>query len=140
LHVGAGKPPNRWSLQKYVLLIEKLNTKYNCSFYLTGSDYDKDELDYVILNSKIPLHKFLNKQIPQIAALASLSHLFITNDTGIMHVAGTTNTPQISLFGPTNPFNWAPCGKDKLFIRKSDLIDDITVEDVFNLCRNLLEK
>ena len=55
-----------------------------------------------------------------------------------MHVAGTTKTPQISLFGPTNPFNWAPCGKNKIFLRKSDLIDDIEVEDVFEICKVLL--
>jgi len=138
LHIGAGKPQNRWSLQKYIELIEKLNSNYNCVFYLTGSDSDKNELDFVTSNTKVQLHKFLNKEIPQVAALISLLYLFITNDTGIMHVAGTTGTPQISLFGSTNPFNWAPCGTNKLFIRKSDLIDDIEVDDVYNLCKKLL--
>jgi heptosyltransferase-2 len=139
LHVGAGKPQNRWSLKKYVELIEKLNRSFNCTFYLTGSDTDSEELNFVISNSQVRLNKYLNKQIPQVAALISNSNLFITNDTGIMHVAGTTTTSQISLFGPTNPFNWAPCGKNKIFLRKSDLIDDIQVEDVFDVCKNLLE-
>jgi len=139
LHVGAGKPQNRWSLVKYVELIQKLDKNYNCVFYLTGSDSDNDELDFVIVNSQVKLHKYLNKQIPQVAALIANSNLFITNDTGIMHVAGTTTTPQVSLFGPTNPFNWAPCGKNKIFLRKSDLIDDIEVEDVFDVCKILLE-
>ena len=138
LHVGAGKPANRWSLNKYVELIQKLNSIYNCVFYLTGSDSDSEELNFVISNSKVKLHKYLNKQIPQVAALIANSNLFITNDTGIMHVAGTTTTPQVSLFGPTNPFNWAPCGKNKIFLRKSDLIDDIEIEDVFSACKNLL--
>jgi heptosyltransferase-2 len=139
LHVGAGKPANRWSLIKYVELIDKLTRSYNCTFYLTGSDTDSEELNFVISNSKVRLNKYLNKQIPQVAALISNSNLFITNDTGIMHVAGTTTTSQISLFGPTNPFNWAPCGKNKIFLRKSDLIDDIQVDDVFDVCKNLLE-
>jgi heptosyltransferase-2 len=139
LHVGAGKPQNRWSLTKYVELIHKLNNNYDCVFYLTGSDSDVEDLNFVTDNSRIKLHKYLNKQIPQVAALISNSNLFITNDTGIMHVAGTTTTPQISLFGPTNPFNWAPCGKNKIFLRKSDLIDDIEVDDVFAACKNLLE-
>jgi ADP-heptose:LPS heptosyltransferase len=139
LHVGAGKPQNRWSLTKYVELIHKLKNEYDCVFYLTGSDSDVEDLNFVTDNSRIKLHKYLNKQIPQVAALIANSDLFITNDTGIMHVAGTTTTPQISLFGPTNPFNWAPCGKGKIFLRKSDLIDDIEVEDVFAACKNLLE-
>ena len=139
LHVGAGKPENRWSLKKYSKLIEKLKKEFNCTFYLTGTEADKEEINYVISNSNFKLNLFLNKKIPQVAALVSISNLFITNDSGIMHVAGTTKTPQISLFGPTNPFNWAPCGKNKIFLRKSDLIDDIEIDDVFDVCKYLLE-
>jgi len=138
IHVGAGKPQNRWSLQKYVDLIFKLNENYNCCFYITGWKFDSEELDFIETHSKIKIHQFLHHTIPQVAALVSISNLFITNDTGIMHVAGTTTTPQISLFGPTNPFNWAPCGKNKIFLRKSDLIDDIEVDDVFAICKVLL--
>ncbi len=138
LHIGAGKPPNRWSLDKFVELISLLDKKYKAKFYITGSSADKPELDYVLNRVTTPIGQFINKQIPEVAALVAASDLFITNDTGIMHVAGTTTTPQISLFGPTNPFNWAPNGKDKYFIRKSDLIDDINVEDVLILCENIL--
>ncbi|MDZ7763908.1 MAG: glycosyltransferase family 9 protein [Melioribacteraceae bacterium] len=81
---------------------------------------------------------FLNRPIPEVAALISQSDLFVTNDTGVMHVAGTTETPQISIFGPTNPFNWAPLGPNKYFLRKSDLIDDVTVSDVYELCEMIL--
>lgn len=138
LHVGAGKPSNRWPLVKYVELIKKLGEFCDCTFYLTGSNADKVELDFVLKHSKINLNVFVNKQISQVAALVSISNLFVTNDTGIMHVAGTTLTPQVSLFGPTNPFNWAPCGKNKIFLRKSDLMDEIEVDDVFDVCKILL--
>jgi heptosyltransferase-2 len=140
LHVGAGKPQNRWSLQKYVEIISKLNESYKCCFYLTGWKFDSNELDYINKHSLFKINQFLHHSISEVAALISNSDLFITNDTGIMHVAGTTLTSQVSLFGPTNPFNWAPCGKNKIFLRKSDLIDDIEVEEVFNVCKVLLEK
>ncbi len=83
---------------------------------------------------------FINKPIPEVAALISKSDLFISNDTGIMHVSGTTNTPQISIFGPTNPFNWAPIGPNKYFIRKSELIEDVAVDDVYQLSNMILKK
>ncbi len=134
LHVGAGKPQNRWSLYKYSSLIKQLKEKYELDFYLTGSSGDREEIKFVTENVPFKLPLFINRKIPEVAALISLSDLFISNDTGIMHVAGTTKTPQISIFGPTNPLNWAPIGENKVYIRKSDLIDDIAVEDVFNLC------
>lgn len=138
LHVGAGKPQNRWSLTKYVELIKKLNSNFKCTFFLTGSDADNEELGFVQSKITIPLFVFKNKEISQVAALISLSDLFITNDTGTMHIAGSTKTPQISLFGPTNPYNWAPIGPNKYFIRKSELIDDITVQDVYELAAKII--
>ncbi|HED05763.1 MAG TPA: lipopolysaccharide heptosyltransferase family protein [Ignavibacteria bacterium] len=140
LHVGAGKPPNRWALSRYTGLIKKLKYQFNTVLYITGSSADNNEINYLKQNIPFPLGIFLNKKITEVAALISKSDLFICNDTGIMHVAGSTDTPQISIFGPTNPFNWAPIGSNKYFIRKSGLIDDVTVQDVFDLCGNILLK
>jgi len=139
-HCGAGKKTNRWSLIKYVELMKQLNQDFNAKLYLTGSATDKEEISYILKNVRFKLGLFLNSSIPEVAALISKSTLFISNDTGIMHVAGTTNTPQISIFGPTDPFNWAPIGENKHYIRKSDLIDDVTLEDVYDLCKNILSK
>ena len=139
-HCGAGKKQNRWSLLKYVELIKLLNQEYETKMYLTGSNSDNEEINYVVKHVPFKLGLFLNKSIPEVAALISKSTLFISNDTGIMHVAGTTYTPQISVFGPTNPLNWAPIGENKYYIRKSDLIDDVLLEDVYGLCKTILEK
>ncbi len=138
IHAGAGKIPNRWSLCKYVSLMNKLNDNYNVKFYLTGSYADHEEIEYITNNVSFKPGLFLNKTIPQIAALISRSSLFITNDTGIMHVAGATDTPQISIFGPTNPYVWAPAGREKIFIRKSELIDEVTFEEVYELGGRML--
>ena len=138
--MGAGKLSNRWSLSKFTSLINKLNKEFNTSFYLTGSKADEEEINFLIKEVDFKIGLFINRSISEVAALISKSNLFITNDTGIMHVAGATNTPQISVFGPTNPFNWAPFGKQKYFIRKSALIEDVAVNDVFQLCRMILNK
>ena len=138
LHVGAGKPNNRWSLEKYASLIKKIEAEYPANFYLTVGKSERDDIYYLEKKTEVNFGKFINKPIPQVAALISKSDLFISNDTGIMHVAGTTDTPQISIFGPTNPFNWAPIGPNKYFIRKSELIEDVSVDDVFHLCTNIL--
>jgi len=140
IHCGAAKKQNRWSLVKYVELIKLLSQHYSAKIYLTGSNADEEEINYVIQNVPFQIGLFKNKTIPEVAALVSLSTLFISNDTGIMHVAGTTKTPQISVFGPTNPLNWAPIGENKYYIRKSDLIDDVTTDDVYSLVVNILSK
>jgi heptosyltransferase-2 len=138
LHVGAGKSNNRWSLEKFALLIKKIEAEYPANFYLTVGQSEREDIYYLEKETRINFGKFINKPIPQVASLISKSDLFISNDTGIMHVAGTTDTPQISIFGPTNPFNWAPIGPNKYFVRKSELIEDVSVDDVFHLCTVIL--
>lgn len=137
IHAGAGKPQNRWSVFNFIELVERIIKDFNAEVYFTGSNSDKEIID--IIQKKFPEKGyFLNKTIPQLTALISKSDLFITNDTGVMHVAGATSTPVISLFGPTNPFNWAPVGENKIFIRKSELMNDISVNDVMNVVKIIL--
>lgn len=139
MHVGAGKPQNKWSLMNYISLIGMLQKKYKVKYYLTGTDTDRDEINFILTNSPIKIYTFLNQRIGSVASLISKSDLFISNDTGVMHAAGTTETPQISIFGPTNPLNWAPIGVNKFFIRKSELIDDVSPSDVFEFCKSILD-
>ena len=140
MHIGAGKPQNRWSLFKFMDLIERINKRYPSKIYITGSVNDNEEISFIKGKLKIPVAYFLDHSISEIAALISKSDLFISNDTGIMHVAGATDVSQISIFGPTNPFQWAPIGENKIFVKKSDFFDDVSVEDVFEACNILLGK
>lgn len=138
IHVGAGKAPNRWDHRKFASLIDKLNSAFDACIYLTGTDADMELIEFVRGKVFGDVNLVLNKPVPLLAAVISQSTLFISNDTGTMHIAGATNTPLISLFGPTNPHQWAPIGENKRFLRHSDLIDDITIDEVFNQSRTLL--
>src|SRR5262249_39424189 len=43
-----------------------------------------------------------------LAALIGGARLLATVDSAPMHLAAATHTPQVILFGPTNPFHWRP--------------------------------
>lgn len=46
--------------------------------------------------------------LPTTAALVERAALVISADTAVVHLAAAFETPQIALFGPTNPFHWRP--------------------------------
>ncbi len=48
--------------------------------------------------------------LPQAAAALSRCALFVGNDSGLMHLAASTGTPTLGLFGPTNASEYAPAG------------------------------
>ncbi len=43
-----------------------------------------------------------------LAALIGRAQLLVTVDSAPMHLAAAMQTPQVVLFGPTNPFHWRP--------------------------------
>ena len=48
--------------------------------------------------------------LAELAALLSLSDLYIGNDGGVTHLAAAAGATTLALFGPTDPAEWAPRG------------------------------
>ena len=140
---GAGKIKNRWSLENFNLLIEKLFQEFNSYILLLPGPVDK------ILNEELCL-KLSLENIPFVvdhfpiritSLLLSMCDLYITNDTGTMHSAAYSGAPVISLFGPMNGWEWAPEKDNCIFIQsKTENITDISVEEVYQSAKNYLKK
>jgi len=144
LHPGAGKKENIWKTKNFIELIKCLKEKLNCNFLITIGSTDEEiynELIPAINKEKIKYFVCKNLPIKQLASFINQCDLFISNDTGVMHIAGWTDVKLISLFGRTIGFEWAPLGKNKFFIQsKSEEIDDIEIEDVFKLAIKILQR
>lgn len=48
--------------------------------------------------------------LPGLAAVLSVCHLVVTNDTGPMHLAGAVGAPTVTLWGPSDPAEVCPVG------------------------------
>ncbi len=143
-HPGAGKIPNRWSASNFVSLMKLLASESDAEILITSGTIDKPVVDevasgleslgisYVILD---------NTPIRKLGAVLKLTDLYITNDTGTMHVAGGVNARVLSLFGPTHGYEWAPRGDGKVFIQSPTMdINDITVNEVFESASRMLRE
>lgn len=142
-HPGGGKKDNIWPAENFVELIEKLNDSFTLKVFLTYGKIDYEIINAVTerLKEKKINYSFIdnNISIKQQAAILSLMDLYITNDTGAMHIAGFGGAKMISLFGPTNPQEWAPLNKNTYYLRSiSEKIYDIKVEEVLSLAKKIL--
>ena len=87
--------------------------------------------------------------------LISQCRLFISNDSGLMHVAGALNIPTIAIFGSTNPQTTSPAGNQSIVVHQEvscspclkktcptdfRCMELISVEDVFAVAQNIIEK
>ncbi|MFC1704838.1 lipopolysaccharide heptosyltransferase II [Nanoarchaeota archaeon] len=99
----------RWPKDKYVDLVNELSKRKNTKIILFGGKWDKEINNYVIKNTHNGVIDTAGKiTIQQSAALVGKCKCFVTNDSGSMHIAATTNTKVIALFGPTAPKRFAP--------------------------------
>ena len=56
----------------------------------------------------------------QAMTLIGQCHLFVTNDSGLMHVAAALNIPQVAIIGPTNPVATGPVNKASRLIHRPE--------------------
>jgi len=91
-----------WPVDKYVEVIN--NLKDVCNIYIIGSKNEKSIANEILRLTKNTKVYDLTGQtkIPELVHLISLSNLFITGDSGPMHIAAAFNIPTIAIFGPTN--------------------------------------
>ncbi|AFH47939.1 ADP-heptose:LPS heptosyltransferase [Ignavibacterium album JCM 16511] len=142
-HPGAGKKENTYPTDKFILLIKMIYKKYGNHILITSgwtddliinkikSKLDKDKIQFTVAK---------NLPVKKLGAILSMIDLYITNDTGTMHIAGFSGAKMISLFGPTNPYEWAPRNKNSFFIKsQTEKIEDISVEEIFHLIENVIE-
>jgi len=143
LHPGAAKESNVWPQEKFAALMDMLNKEYNTDFYISEGPADKKYVENLekILKVKYPEIKYIKHsgKLMHNAANLSKTVLFISNDTGIMHLASGFKVPVIGLFGPTKAFEWGPLGENKASIQASgSKIENIEISDVFETAKGYL--
>jgi ADP-heptose:LPS heptosyltransferase len=141
-HAGAGKVDNRWNIDKFAELALKLYREYKVRILLTAGQIDEiivEELSKKLASQSVHFHIVKNVEIKFLGALLSMLDLYITNDTGVMHLAGFSGAKVLSLFGPTKGYEWAPPFEKCKYIQSpTNNINDISVEEVFSTVSNLL--
>ena len=139
LHAGAGKPPNRWPAELFSRLAKILHETEKCRFLIVCGPMDKEPVNDLISTLDISYYLIENRPIREVASILKSVDLLISNDTGIMHVGAAAGVRVLSLFGPTDPRQWAPPGRQNRYIfSESGAMGDIRLETVLIAAREML--
>ena len=107
----------RWPLENYIRLIDKLTGKKKYVI-LFGGENDIEickEIIKKIKNKNQVLNTAGKFTVKSCAAVMKKCNLFVTHDSGPMHIAAAVKVPLIALFGPTQSRRFAP--KDAIIIK-----------------------
>ncbi|MCX5781726.1 MAG: glycosyltransferase family 9 protein [Elusimicrobia bacterium] len=107
----------QWPAEKYVELGKKLSELNKFKILIAGTEIEKEQ-NSKIVNALLP-NAFLmhSLSLGEYAAILSKAKMFISGNTGIMHLASALNIPVIALHGPTNPKKWGPLGNKSRVIK-----------------------
>ena len=138
-HPGAGKPENRWPAERFAELVNRLHQDYQAGIVVTCGPMDEEPFAQMMKNLQVPFLAIERKPLRTVAAVINELDLYVTNDTGVLHVAGGTKANVLALFGPTDPLQWAPIGRKNRYIAGKDgTMSSIVIDDVYSMIEIIL--
>ena len=121
IHPGGGlwRQGRRWPKENFIELINRLKQERRPKIFLLGGPDEKSLLNEIFEETQPGV--VFSDNLPtlgEFGALMEQFNLFLSNDSGLLHIAEAMGTPTIALFGPTDYRLFAPIGKQHLALRK----------------------
>lgn len=112
LNTGGSWPTKRWRKEGFTKLADMLLQQgYGVAFF--GGPMDTTDVEDIVVSMKEKDHSHLavftgKTSLLEMAALVSRCNVFISGDSGPMHIAVSQKVPVLTIFGPSNPVRYAP--------------------------------
>jgi heptosyltransferase III len=111
LHPGSARQEKLWEAGRWAEVIERFGRYDDFDLVLTSGAPSHEQAHISAIKSETGqqiIDLSGKTDLLTLAALIGGARLLVTVDSAPMHLAAATHTPQVILFGPTNPFHWRP--------------------------------
>jgi heptosyltransferase-2 len=110
----------RWLPERFAEAAGALATERGASIALFGSKSERDLCDQVarLLNGHQVTNFAGQTTLAQFIDLAAGCELFLTNDSGAMHIASALGVPTVAIFGATDDTTTGPTGPNARVVRQ----------------------
>ncbi|HEY3119414.1 MAG TPA: glycosyltransferase family 9 protein [Vicinamibacteria bacterium] len=112
IHPSGGRAIKQWPIERWATVGARLQDEFGASVVLTGSAADRPLTDRVARGLRQPVDLAGRLSVRQTMAVIAELDLFLSPDTGPMHMACAAGTPSVSVFGPSDPARYFSGGHD----------------------------
>lgn len=106
-----------WPKENFAELSSKIIKNINAKIIFIDSFSNKEIVDEIVGKIDYPVVNLAGKtSIKELFYLIEKCDIFISNDTGSMHIAAAQGVKTIGLFGPNTPKLWGPYGEQNISI------------------------
>ena len=119
INPGARWKTKLWPERNFAELADRLIEEKHAMIIFSGGPDDRgmNERICAVMKHDAVENWSGETTLKELAALASFSDLFITTDTGSMHLASAAGAKVLALFGPTAPWRTGPYGRSNAVVR-----------------------
>lgn len=110
-HPGSARAEKFWEPKRWAEVIDRCASETGMTCILTGGRSSMEQAQIAAITAATkskPIDLSGKTNLLTLAALVRKARLLVTVDSAPMHFAAAWDTPQVVLFGPTNPFHWHP--------------------------------
>tara|TARA_B100000787_G_scaffold170207_1_gene164836 strand:+ start:3565 stop:4494 length:930 start_codon:yes stop_codon:yes gene_type:complete len=114
----------QWSPQEFAKVATKLSSKYEIIIFGGANEVDvASDIEKILISQGVSNYQNLvaKTSIEELIHLISTLSLFITGDSGPMHLAASFKVPTVSIFGPTKFLETSQWLNEKSAIVKKNL-------------------
>jgi lipopolysaccharide heptosyltransferase II len=165
IHPGSGSTgvSRRWEPAKYGAIADLLTDHRGAKIVFTGTRDEQGLVRSILSTTRntTSCSNFAGKvTLGQLPFLIKRCRVFLSNDTGPLHIAAAMKVPVVALVGPNTPMRYGPIGEGHSIIYKSldcspcivahegivpncednRCMQEITVEEVWKALDSALEK
>lgn len=160
VHPGSVWPTKCWPYENYSKLITRMEKELGLTAVIVGGKKDLDLGEQVCrLSNGHPVNFASKTSLSELMAMMKHLKLFVTNDSGPMHIATAFGVPTLGIFGPTTrELGFFPYGEGHRVVEVKGLpcrpcalhggkkcpeghfkcMRDITVDEVFDTVKEML--
>jgi len=157
INPGADRPEKRWSPENHASVADRLSEIKGAKIFLFGGPGEEQLAGRIEKAMKHSVTNLAGKlSLNELAYVISRLNLFLTNDSGPMHIAAAVKIPVVALFGPEDPAYTRPyTSPDSYRILQKELncrpctnkrcdhpicMESLKPEEVLQACLELLNK
>ncbi len=156
LNPGGGWYTKRWRIPEFAQLGDLLVREWNAKVLVAWGPGELEDAKKLKSSMKESALLLPQSSLKQLAAILKRCSVFVTNDSGPMHIAAAVGTPVVAIFGPTDPELQGPIGTKHEVVQNERLLClgcnftdcpignpcmlELSVEEVMNGVRRVVEK
>jgi ADP-heptose:LPS heptosyltransferase len=135
---GAGHPSRCWPLERFADLAKRLHDDGYAPVVFLGPEEQgmRDDVARAFPPETVVINGL---SVPQFIAAAAEMTIFITNDTGPMHLAALAGSPILLIMDERAPLTYLPLASRIEVVNNAD-IEAISVADVHTAAKRILDR